>query len=250
VKVGVHVGAPGQALDLRELARAVEAAGFESLWVPEHTHMPLAFLRSSPENAQWAEAAAGLLDPFVALAAAALVAAVIAGGRTRQSSAALGLDAVPPETSVVACHDAARPFASPALFATVLAAVAGADGAVPVLPVPDTVKHVREGRVVETEAREALGLAQTPQAFVLDVLREAHASALADGVEATDDAALLERMGRVVRAVPGEPANFKVTTHEDLIRAETILIADRSSRLPPPPDRSTEGSPGESRGTA
>ena len=175
---------------------------------------------------------------------------IVRGGASRQESVRIALESVPSGRDLVACHDAARPFASPALFATVLAAVAGADGAVPVLPVPDTVKHVREGRVVETEAREALGLAQTPQAFVLDVLREAHASALADGVEATDDAALLERMGRVVRAVPGEPANFKVTTHEDLIRAETILIADRSSRLPPPPDRSTEGSPGESRGTA
>jgi 2-C-methyl-D-erythritol 4-phosphate cytidylyltransferase len=176
---------------------------------------------------------------------------IVRGGASRQESVRIALDSIPSGgADLVACHDAARPFASSALFSTVLAAVSGADGAVPVIPVPDTVKRVRGRRVVGTEPREALGLAQTPQAFVLEVLREAHAKAFEDGVEATDDAALLERMGRVVRAVPGEPANFKVTTHEDLIRAEAILTADRSSRLHPPPARSSEGSVRESRGTA
>ena len=82
-----------------------------------------------------------------------------------------------------------------------------------------------------TEPRRELGLAQTPQAFRFDVLREAHAKAIADDVEATDDAALLERMGRPVLAVPGEPGNFKVTTRADLLWAEAILTEGRSSHL-------------------
>jgi 2-C-methyl-D-erythritol 4-phosphate cytidylyltransferase len=87
------------------------------------------------------------------------------------------------------------------------------------------VKRIRDGVVVWTESREELALAQTPQAFVAAALREAHARAAAEGAIVTDDAALLERAGFRVRAVPGDPANFKVTTAEDLARAEVLLSA-------------------------
>ncbi|HXF74025.1 MAG TPA: 2-C-methyl-D-erythritol 4-phosphate cytidylyltransferase [Actinomycetota bacterium] len=147
---------------------------------------------------------------------------VIAGGETRQASVRAALALAPPDAEAVLCHDAARPFASPGLFRAVLEALSGADGAVPVVPIPDTVKVVEGGWVVETLPRERLGAAQTPQAFRAGPLREAHARALAAGRAFTDDAAVLEWAGFRVRAVPGEPGNFKVTTVEDLRRAEAV----------------------------
>ena len=152
--------------------------------------------------------------------------AVVRGGATRQESVRLGLHAVPAGTHVVACHDAARPFASPALFSQVVAALTAdqdATGVIPVIPIADTVKRVNDDVVTATESRENLVLAQTPQAFRVDALADAHARALAESFEATDDAALVERFGGLVRTVPGEPDNFKVTTPEDLARAESVL---------------------------
>jgi len=147
---------------------------------------------------------------------------VVVGGETRQASvrAALGSGAASGE--ILVCHDAARPFASPALFGAVIGALAGADGAVPVLPLVDTVKRVRDGFVTATESRDGLVVVQTPQAFRAEALREAHARADRDGVELTDDAGALERAGYRVAAVPGEASNFKITTPEDLARAEAI----------------------------
>lgn len=140
---------------------------------------------------------------------------VVAGASTRSGSVRAGLAAVPPEAEVVVVHDAARPAASPALFAAVVAAVrAGADGAVPGVPVVDTVKRVVGGVVVETLDRSTLVAVQTPQAFRADVLRSAHAG----GGEATDDGALVEAAGGRVVVVAGEPDNVKVTTPADLER--------------------------------
>ncbi len=149
--------------------------------------------------------------------------AVVTGGATRQASIRAALSAVPSDAAVVVCHDAARALATPALFAAVVEALAGWDGVVPVVPVPDTVKRMRGQVVVGTVPREGLALAQTPQAFVAAALRDAHERAAAAGVEATDDAALLEWAGYRVRAVPGEPTNLKITTAADLARAEALL---------------------------
>ena len=148
---------------------------------------------------------------------------VVSGGETRQRSVAAALQAVS-ASDIVVIHDAARPFASPDLFTAVVQAVAsGANGAVPILPLTDTVKRVRGGLVVQTEAREELGLAQTPQACRADVLRAALERAADAGLDFTDDAGLLEWMGATVRAVPGEPGNFKITTLLDLLRADELL---------------------------
>jgi 2-C-methyl-D-erythritol 4-phosphate cytidylyltransferase len=151
--------------------------------------------------------------------------AVVTGGPSRQASVRAALAAIPIESPAIACHDAARALALPALFDAVLAALPGWDGVVPVVPVADTVKRIEGGRVVSTEPREALALAQTPQAFLPGALREAHARAERDGAEVTDDAAALERAGFRVRAIPGDPGNVKITTPEDLARAEARLAA-------------------------
>jgi 2-C-methyl-D-erythritol 4-phosphate cytidylyltransferase len=156
--------------------------------------------------------------------------AIVAGGPSRQDSVRLALRSIPGDADAMLCHDAARPFASPELFSAVLAALEDADGVVPVVPVPDTVKRIREWMVVGTEPRHELWLAQTPQAFRAEPLRLAHATP-EEG--ATDDAALLERARYRVRAVPGEPDNFKITTPEDLVRAEAVLAAASQAGVRP-----------------
>jgi len=150
---------------------------------------------------------------------------VVAGGATRSESVRAGLAAVPAEAEIVCVHDGARPFASPALFAAVVAAVrAGADGAVPGVAVTDTVKVVdAAGRVTGTPDRASLVAVQTPQAFAAGALRRAHAG----GGEGTDDAALVEAAGGTVVVVPGEATNRKVTRPEDLAWAETQAAARR-----------------------
>lgn len=151
---------------------------------------------------------------------------VVTGGATRQRSVAAGLGAVDALTDVVVTHDAARPFASPELFTAVVDAVlAGADAAVPVLLLVDTVKRVRDGSIVGTEPRDALALAQTPQACRVQLLRDGLAKAEESGLDFTDDAGLLEWAGASVRTVAGEPGNFKITTALDLARADEILGA-------------------------
>jgi 2-C-methyl-D-erythritol 4-phosphate cytidylyltransferase len=150
------------------------------------------------------------------------VAAAVTGGATRSASVRAGLAAVDGSAAIVVVHDAARPLAPPALFASVIDAVrSGAEAAVPALPVPDTVKRVDGDRVLETVARDGLVAVQTPQAFRADALRAAHEG----GDDATDDAALIEATGGRVVVVPGEPANLKVTTPADLAVA-AALCAD------------------------
>jgi 2-C-methyl-D-erythritol 4-phosphate cytidylyltransferase len=149
-------------------------------------------------------------------------ATVVRGGATRQASVRAALDALD-GAEVVVVHDAARPFAPPDLFTEVVRAVAGgADGAIPVIAVADTVKRLDGLRVVDTVSRDDLGLAQTPQAFRVAALRSAHEQAVHAGYEVTDDAMLLERVGSVV-AVPGDPRNFKITSMLDLARAEARI---------------------------
>jgi len=137
----------------------------------------------------------------------------VAGGATRSQSVRAGLAAVPPTATIVCVHDAARPFASAQLFLAVIQAVIdGADGAIPGIPVSDTVKRIdADGVVVDTPPRAALVAVQTPQAFRASILRAAHAS----GREATDDAALVEICGGRVVVVAGEHTNRKITRLDD-----------------------------------
>ena len=151
---------------------------------------------------------------------------MVTGGTTRAQSVRAGLAAVPDDAAIIVIHDAARPLATEALFAAVVDVVraGGADGAIPVVPVTDTLKRVDDGVVRATVDRDGLVAVQTPQAFVAATLRTAHRSA----VEATDDAALVERVGATVRTVMGEPHNVKLTRTEDLAMAEALInVANR-----------------------
>ena len=151
---------------------------------------------------------------------ASKVAACVTGGATRSASVRLGLDEVPPHASVVLVHDAARPLLPPELVPRLLEALAeGVDGAVPGLPVNDTVKRVQDGVVLETPARDELVAVQTPQAFVASVLRAAAAG------EGSDCASLVEAHGGRVTVVPGDDRLLKVTTRADLQRVESLLAA-------------------------
>ena len=147
----------------------------------------------------------------------------VAGGESRAASVRAGLAAVPAEAEIICVHDAARPFATVELFERVIAAVrAGADAAVPGVPVSDTIKVVRtvdgELEVSSTPDRSTLIAVQTPQAFRADVLRAAHAG----GAEGTDDASLVEIAGGRVVIVEGEATNRKITTAEDLAWARGV----------------------------
>ena len=142
----------------------------------------------------------------------------VAGGSSRVQSVRAGLAHVPADATIVCVHDGARPFATPALYERVVAAVvAGAQGAVPGVPVPDTIKQVAaDGAVAHTPPRAHLVAVQTPQAFRADVLRAAHAADDDPGATATDDAALVEAIGGRVLVVPGDPVNRKITDPDDL----------------------------------
>jgi 2-C-methyl-D-erythritol 4-phosphate cytidylyltransferase len=144
----------------------------------------------------------------------AKVVACVAGGETRAESVRNGVAEVGDDAAVVLVHDAARPVLPEEVLERVLAALnEGWDGAVPALPLVDTVKRVQDGQVVETLSREELVAAQTPQAFLAPVLRAALAGELAG---ATDCAALVEGRGGRVTTVPGDPRLLKVTDQADL----------------------------------
>ena len=140
---------------------------------------------------------------------------VVEGGATRSGSVRAGLAVVPEDIGIVVVHDAVRPLADADLFERVLAAVeAGADAAVPAVPLSDTLREVG-GTTVD---RGRFVAVQTPQAFRAAALREAHAAA----PEGTDDASLVEAVGGRVVVVDGDPANIKITTPIDLSLAELL----------------------------
>lgn len=155
---------------------------------------------------------------------------VTTGGAERSDSVARGLAALPPACGVVLVHDAARPFVDPALISAVIAVARRGEGAVPAVPVGDTLKEAETDRLAgeaprvrRTVPRDSLYRAQTPQGFPRAVLEAAHARAAVTGGSATDDALLVEQLGVPVRLLPGSARNLKITTEEDLRIAERLL---------------------------
>ena len=142
------------------------------------------------------------------------VMASVTGAATRAESVRVAMAEVPDDASVVLVHDAARPLVTENVIGRVLGGLGdGHDGAVPALPLPDTIKRVRSGEVVETVERTELVAVQTPQAFVASTLRQALAGDIGG---ASDCASLVERRGGRIKIVPGDRCLLKVTEPEDL----------------------------------
>lgn len=156
---------------------------------------------------------------------------VVGGGAARADSVRAGLEALGAagvsDATVVLIHDAARPAATLALMERVAGAATDGHGAIPVVPVGDTLKRVRDGLVVDTVERTELAAAQTPQAASLEILRTAFEAARSQGREPTDEAAALSAIGVPVRAVAGDPVNVKLTEpgDADVLRAVLRLRA-------------------------
>ena len=160
-------------------------------------------------------------------------ATVVVGGADRTQSVAAALTMVDDAADVILVHDAARAFAPSPMIASVIAAVrSGRPAVIPVLPVVDTIRGVREdGALAGTLDRDQLRVVQTPQGFEPSLLRRAHAAAAAWGQSATDDAGLVEALGMEISTVPGDRAAFKITTSADLGEAERFM-SPRSNPTP------------------
>ena len=152
------------------------------------------------------------------------VADLVSGGETRQDSVCNGLKVLPKDTDFVVVHDGVRPFVTDGMIFTCLEAAADWGAAVAAVPVKDTIKITdSDGFVVDTPDRNRLWSVQTPQVFRRDLLIEAHQHARQEGLQLTDDAALVEQLGLRVKCVMGSYGNLKITTPEDLIVAEALM---------------------------
>jgi 2-C-methyl-D-erythritol 4-phosphate cytidylyltransferase len=152
---------------------------------------------------------------------------VTAGGASRRASVAAGLAALGPECEIVVVHDGARPFAPREVIDAGISCARGGHGAVPALPLSDTLKRADEfGRVLGTVAREGLWSVQTPQAFPRPLLERGHAADPGLERQVTDDAMLVEMVGGRVDLIPGSSRNIKITTRDDLDLA-TYLLGSR-----------------------
>jgi len=161
------------------------------------------------------------------------------GGRERQESVRSGLVAVDAlfgqdaAGSLVLVHDAVRPFVSCRLIQACIRSAEKFGACIPALPVPDTLKRVDAAGLVEgTVSRDAIRLAQTPQAFQYDLIRRAHAHALRKGLTGTDDASLVEALGEKVAVVDGSSLNIKITHSGDLLLAEAICRSESDGLRP------------------
>jgi 2-C-methyl-D-erythritol 4-phosphate cytidylyltransferase/2-C-methyl-D-erythritol 2,4-cyclodiphosphate synthase len=169
--------------------------------------------------------APGDLERFAELDVAGIpkLTAPVPGGEERQDSMRAGLAALDDGISLVVVHDAARPLVTAGEVSRAIDAARECGAALLAHPVRDTIKRVREGAVVETPERSQCYGAQTPQVFRRELLVESLARAEAEGVVATDDAQLVERLGQRVQVVEGSPENIKITLPADLTLAEAIL---------------------------
>lgn len=151
------------------------------------------------------------------------VCAIVPGGSTRQESVKNGLDALPKEARIALVHDGARPLISRELIARCIRQTEDCGSAVVCTPVTDTVKVEKDGCVVRTLDRSQLRTVQTPQCFFVGELKAAYEAAARDGVSVTDDASVMEHAGHSVHLLESSEVNFKLTTPEDLRRAEDII---------------------------
>lgn len=160
------------------------------------------------------------------------VVAVVAGGRERQDSVKNGLDAIQGNAGLVIVHDAVRPFVTDQMIGRVVDAARACGAAATGVQVKDTVKATKDDRMIQsTVPRENLWLAQTPQAFRFDILKDAYRKAYEENFYGTDDAALVERTGQEVKMVEGSYDNIKITTREDMLIAEAFMKKRNTSGI-------------------
>jgi 2-C-methyl-D-erythritol 4-phosphate cytidylyltransferase len=145
------------------------------------------------------------------------------GGKERQDSVFHGLKLVDDKKGIVLVHDGVRPLLEPALASYAIGHLEGFDGVVVGVPVKDTIKEVKDGRVRHTLRRDTLWSVQTPQIFRYETLLAAYEKAMQEAFCSTDDSALVERYGGRVKMVIGSYRNIKITTPEDLKIAELFI---------------------------
>ncbi|MEW5724419.1 MAG: 2-C-methyl-D-erythritol 4-phosphate cytidylyltransferase [Thermodesulfobacteriota bacterium] len=156
---------------------------------------------------------------------------VVPGGETRQESVYMGFLALGDEVDLVVVHDGVRPLVPPPVIEAVIETARETGAAIAAVPVRDTLKKVIDGVIQDTLNREQVWQAQTPQAFERSCLAEGLAAARAEGFTGTDEASLVERLGRPVRVVPGAAENIKITMPEDLVLAETLIDYGREKPM-------------------
>jgi 2-C-methyl-D-erythritol 4-phosphate cytidylyltransferase len=151
------------------------------------------------------------------------------GGATRQESVRRGIEKLDSDCEIVVIHDAARPFVSASLIDRCVDKARQVGAVVVGVPVKDTIKVVSEEQWVQaTPTRSTLWEIQTPQAFRKELIVEAHDRAVRQAIDATDDATLVEQMGKPVLVLRGETSNIKITTPEDILLAEALLRERRA----------------------
>lgn len=148
---------------------------------------------------------------------------VVVGGKTRAGSSLAGVNAANKRATLIGIHDAARPLITPEGIAAVYEAAKVYQAAAPVLPLKDTVKVLKDGKLISTPARDGLAAVQTPQVFQADLIRGALMEAVEKDLPITDDCSAVELMGLPVQPVDGWEENLKITTPIDIAMAEEIL---------------------------
>ena len=148
---------------------------------------------------------------------------VVSGGSTRAGSSLAGVTAANKRSTLIGIHDAARPLITPEEITVVYEAAKTHQAAAPVLPLKDTVKQLKDGKLVSTPLRESLVAVQTPQVFQSDLIRAALSSAVEQNLPITDDCSAVELMGIPIHPVDGWEENLKITTPMDVLMAEEIL---------------------------
>jgi 2-C-methyl-D-erythritol 4-phosphate cytidylyltransferase len=149
---------------------------------------------------------------------------LVAGGKRRQDSVYNSLKNIETDDSIVLIHDGVRPFVNPEHLVACIKGAQKHGACILGIPAFDTIKHVNaKNEIVGTEKRDSIWLAQTPQAFQLELIKKAHEIAIQEGFTGTDDASLVERLGGIVKIIPGSRNNIKITNQEDLKLAQALL---------------------------
>ena len=163
-------------------------------------------------------------NEIIAAASMKKEAILVVGGARRQDSVYNSLKTIESDDGIVLIHDGVRPFVDPKHLIACTKSAQKHDACILGIPAFDTVKHVNaKNEIIETQKRDMLWLAQTPQAFQLKLIKRAHEIAKQEGFRGTDDASLVERLGEIVKIIPGNRSNIKITNQEDLKLAQALL---------------------------